>query len=31
MGEMRVHYLAYNEPIQHRTGDLPLTFYHVDP
>ena len=31
MGEMRVHYLAYNEPIQHRTGDLPLAFYHVDP
>ena len=31
MGGMRVHYLAYNEPIQHRTGDLPLAFYHVDP
>lgn len=25
-----MHYLAYNEPILHRTGDLPLAYYHVD-
>jgi len=25
-----MHYLAYNEPIQHRTGELPLAHYYVD-
>ena len=25
-----MHYLAYNEPIQHRTGELPLAYYYVD-
>lgn len=25
-----MHYLDYNEQIQHRTGDFPLAFYYVD-
>ena len=25
-----MHYLEYNEQIQHRTGDLPLAYYYVD-
>ena len=25
-----MHYLDYNEQIQHRTGDFPLAYYPVD-
>ena len=25
-----MHYLEYNEPIQHRTGEFPLAYYRVD-
>lgn len=28
--EQRMHYLDYNEQIQHRTGDFPLAYYPVD-
>ena len=26
-----MHYLDYNEEISHRTGELPLAYYYVDP